>query len=147
MLMPPWVMAHSSTVTFPPMTMVPVRSLRTTLAILSGRMGSSSMLATKSTTFLLKRAGMLMSTRPGFVALAMLPYWEFTAAATREAVVKSALDRERLMLPLVPKSSSTVRSTMAALGESPTVGKFFCTRFPPLPAMNPPVETAPWATA
>ena len=70
MEIPPCAIAMLSTETSPPMTMVPVRSLTTTFAMLSGMIGSSSIPATKLTRLLRKCGGMLISTRPGLAAVA-----------------------------------------------------------------------------
>ena len=88
--------------------------------------------------------------RPGFAARAIIPngaYAALIAFAIRVAVVKSTCDNDHERRPFLPSSSSTVRSTIAPLGVVPTVGKFLCARLLPLPAINPPVETGPCATA
>ena len=90
---------------------------------------------------------MLMSMRPGFEARAMLPNWLLMLCTMREAVVKSGLESDSESLPSCPRSSSTLRSTMAPFGVVPTVGKFFCAVLPLPPVMKPPVETGPCATA
>ena len=83
-------------------------------------------------------------------ALAAAGHLALIASAMRAAEVKSGLWSSRRSVPSWTKIAGISRSTIAPLLITPTVGWFFCTLAPPAPPeppRNPPIVTAPCATA
>ena len=140
-------MAAGRSRTFSPMTMVPVRSLTTTLALTSASTSTASSLASRVTGSSLLASGTLSSTAAESRALALgVPRALSMAAEMRIALVKSGRFSLSTSVPVV-RLGVTARSTVAPAGMLPAVGVFFLIAAATPLTSKPPTCTGPWATA
>ena len=148
----PWEIATADMPTFSPTTIVPVRSLITTTAGISTLTSSFVISSIKpAIPVCLISLGTLTLTVPASTTAALSGKVALMALLIRSAVEKSLFLRLSV-ISLWPAMYSTKVaissfSTVAPSGIRPTVWWFFVMEAFSPAAVQPPIETPPWATA